>query len=180
VATIPEPTFAFAHIIAPHPPYHYDRDGQRRDDLDQKSRESYVGQLVYVNHRVQAALDAILARSSTPPVIIVQADHGSGFFSLKPVSAVDDEEGFFRERLPILNAYLVPEGMRAKLDPTISPVNTFRLLLSECFQGNYPPLPDRHFHCSAVHPQLVEVTELVDRGVPTRLAAPPHRDRQYR
>lgn len=180
VATIPGPTFAFAHIIAPHPPYQFDRHGQRRDDLDQKSRESYVGQLVHVNQKVQAAVDAILARSATPPIIIVQSDHGSGFFSLQPVSAADDEPEYFQERLPILNAYLVPESMRGKLYPTISPVNTFRLLLSECFQGDYLPLPERHYIGFRANPQVVEVTDQVDGGMPLQLATPPRGTRQHR
>jgi hypothetical protein len=180
VTRMSEATFAFAHIIAPHPPYQFDHQGRQRDDLDQNSRDSYVGQLMYVNRRVQAVLDEILKRSSTPPIIIVQADHGSGFFSLQPERPADDEEGYFRERLPILNAYLVPEAMRAKLYSTISPVNTFRLLLSELGQGDYPPLPDRHFIGFHYSPQIEEVTESVHKGIPATLATPSDRIPQRR
>jgi hypothetical protein len=177
VAELPGPTFALAHIIAPHPPYQYDRQGRRRDDLDQASRESYVGQLVYVNRRVQAALEQILARSATPPIIVLQADHGAGFFSMKPVNTFDNEEEYFRERLPILNAYLVPDAVRERLYPTISPVNTFRLLFSECFDADYPLLAERHYVGFRARPEVVDVTHRIDRGQPTYLATPPTRSK---
>lgn len=148
------PTFTFAHIVLPHFPYVFDRDGTVRRDLapnlhfygDFKRRmggwgdESlYVDQLVYLNTRLIEVIDAILAASPHPPIIIVQGDHGTA------ASDSDDGAGPLpRERLGILNAYLVPDRVRALLYPNITPVNSFRLIFSTLFGADYPPLPDRN------------------------------------
>lgn len=178
VAGLEGPTFAFAHLITPHPPYVFDRQGRLRDDIDQHKRASYVDQMVYVNQQMKSVLEQILTRSPTPPIIILQADHGSGFFAYGSGGPAEDEE-YFRERLPIFNAYLVPEGMRGKLYASISPVNTFRLLLRECFQQPLELLPERHFVRFRRSPRMQEVTGLVEQGLPVeiRVAADglPHR-----
>jgi hypothetical protein len=46
--------------------------------------------------------------------------------------------------MPILNAYLVPDAMRRKLRPDMSPVNSFRLLFDECFGEHFDLLPEKH------------------------------------
>ena len=148
------PTFTFAHIVLPHFPYVFDRDGTVRRDLapnlhfygDFKRRmggwgdESlYVDQLVYLNTRLIEVIDAILAASPHPPIIIVQGDHGTA------ASDSDDGAGPLpRERLGILNAYLVPDRVRTLLYPNITPVNSFRLIFSTLFGADLPALPDRN------------------------------------
>jgi len=167
VPKLPGPKFTFFHLVAPHPPYVLDRDGNAKWNIDQDDRSSYVDQVVYINREITRAVDAILANSAVPPVIIIQSDHGPGYFA--PPTDLADSAGdvYVQERIPILNAYLVPETMRDKLYPTITPVNSFRLLLTECFGYNYPPLPDRHFmFLSEAMAKFVEVTSRVHDGLP--------------
>lgn len=159
------PKFTFCHLVAPHPPYVFKRDGQTDWNIDQTDRGAYIDQVVYLNHEVTKAIDAILAQSSTPPIIIIQSDHGPGFS--RPKSGSNSMEEYVQERVPILNAYLVPESVRASLYPTITPVNTFRLLLSHGFGFDYPPLPDRNFLVHrAIGASLLEVTDKVHDGTP--------------
>lgn len=69
--------------------------------------------------------------------------------------------------MPILNVYLVPEQIRKRLYGSISPVNSFRLVLSECFGAQLPLLPDRHFFCTyATRGEVREVTDCLPGGVP--------------
>lgn len=165
VPAIPGPKFTFCHLVAPHPPYVFKRDGQTDWNIDQADRGAYIDQVVYLNQEVTKSIDAILAQSKQPPIIIVQSDHGPGFSRPKPGSTSLEE--YVQERVPILNAYLVPDSVRESLYPTITPVNSFRLLLSQCFGFDYPPLPDRNF---LVHrtlgASLLEVTDKVHEGVP--------------
>ena len=35
--------------------------------------------MAFLNRKLQAAIDRILEKSRTPPIIIIQSDHGSGF-----------------------------------------------------------------------------------------------------
>ena len=165
VPALPGPKFTFCHLIAPHPPFVFTRDGHTDWSIDQDSRQSYIDQLIYLNQEVTRTIDALLAQSTIPPIIIVQSDHGPGFCPSPP--GLDPLEDYVQERVPILNAYLVPESMRATLYPTITPVNTFRLLLSQSFGFELPPLPDRNFIIHKVEwPDFSDITDKVHDGTP--------------
>jgi hypothetical protein len=175
VPEIEGPTFAFCHIIAPHPPYVFDRDGQvkrdipqsmfvkdcwERNPLDDSGKQDYVDQTIYVNKRIEEDVDYILAHSKTRPIIIIQGDHGSNF-TLPLPRENDGMDEFAAERLPILNAYYVPEVMRKRLTPDITPVNSFRLLFNTCFGEHFDILPEKHYIGWYDLEGLRDVTELV-------------------
>lgn len=136
------PKFVFAHILIPHGPMVFAPDGAIRTDErfyqnegqavnEEFEREGYVGQTEYINSRIAPILQEIIARSATPPVIILQGDHGLG-------------------KMGILNAYYLPEvDAEAALYPSISPVNTFRVVFNAYFGTNYPLLEDKSFFSSA-------------------------------
>ena len=174
VARQPAPKFVFAHLLAPHPPFVFGANGEAVDPdgpftLDDASwllkritpeqyKSRYVAQLQYVNRCVLEAVDAILQQSARPPIILLQGDHGSRM-TLDWESLANTD---LREPFSILNAYYVPKKVRADLYDTITPVNSFRILLTDLFDANYPRLPDRSFYSTAAHPyDFTEVTELV-------------------
>ena len=68
-----------------------------------------------------------------------------------------------RVRSAILNAYYLPGPGREQLYPSISPVNSFRLLFNAYFGTKLPMLPDRIFsHDSELRPySLADVTSRV-------------------
>ena len=51
-----------------------------------------------------------------------------------------------QDRMRILNAYYLPDGGEEVLYPSISPVNTFRLILNYYFGTSYPLLDDTAYH----------------------------------
>ncbi len=123
-------------------------------------QSGYIGQLQYVNKRVIQAVDAILQQSRRPPVIILQGDHGSrmnvDWDSLKNTD--------LREPFSIFNAYYVPDKTRAALYDTITPINSFRVLLNTLFGGKYAHLPDRSFYSTYDQPyDFTEVTKLIGK-----------------
>ena len=123
------PKFVFVHLIAPHYPYVFDRDGAFltfESDLNEK--KPYIDQLAYLNGRLERVVRNILSTAETPPIIILQADHGNL------------ETG--GERTAILNAYYLPETEGLQLYPQISPVNSFRLIFDNYFGGGFGLLPD--------------------------------------
>lgn len=174
IPRIKGPTFTFAHLIIPHHPYVFDRDGNVVQFVSQslawdaaigKNKHDYIEQMIFLNQKVQEVIDKILASSSVPPIIIVQADHGTMFTHPDGVPTAAELDRFGLERMPILNAYLVPEKMRQKLYPGISPVNTFRMLLTQCFGEHFDLLPDRNYVSSYIDFhiwQMHEVTALVN------------------
>ncbi len=124
IPALPGSKFVFAHIIAPHPPFVFTETGEFRD-LAWKS-EGYAPEIAYLNTRVLEAVRQILEKSTTPPVIVIQGDHGW------------DAEN----RMKILNAYYLPGGGAEKVYPQITPVNTFRLIFDQYFGGQYNFIPD--------------------------------------
>jgi hypothetical protein len=175
----PGPKFVFAHFIVPHNPYVFDRHGNVRHDVPLSlqfkektggwdNRQAYIDQMIFVNQRIQECIDSILADSSIPPIIIVQADHGSASLYHSAEGDVPElDEAFIRERLPILNAYRVPENIRTRLYPSISPVNSFRVLCSEMFGTDFELLPERHYiGWYRSGNRMTEVTEVVKRKKP--------------
>lgn len=135
IARLPGPKMVFAHIIVPHNPFIFRPNGDIETDVRYYQRHSfpinqefyvkgYVQQVQFINNRILQILKSILAESKTPPVIIIQGDHGV--------------QG---SRMLILNAYYLPEG-RENLYPSISPVNSFRVVFNQYFGTDFPLLPD--------------------------------------
>jgi hypothetical protein len=183
MAELEGPTFGFVHLLLPHNPYVFDRDGRviashpltlslKGQDRVWHVREPFVEQLRYTNTLLRRMIDDILARAPTPPMIILQGDHGTSLAEFDGgVRTVAEPV----ERLAILNAYLVPEAMRARLYPDITPVNTFRLLLSAQFGDDLAPLPDLSYFSYQKNPyDLRDVTaELRGGAAATPVAAMP-------
>ena len=89
-------------------------------------------------------MDTLLAESDTPPIIILQGDHG-------PWHQPQDR------RMWILNAYYLP-GHQDKLFSKISPVNTFRYIFNAYFEGKYDMLPNISYFSPV--PNLYDFSEV--------------------
>ena len=124
------PKFVYAHIVSPHEPYVFAPNGDYLWlDRGENFVEGYRNNVEFLDTHFGAILEAIIENSSSPPIIILQGDHGINGLGASRV-------------LPILNAYYFPgQGSEALYD-SISPVNTFRLLLASYFDLPYEPLPD--------------------------------------
>ena len=121
----------------------------------EENQRGYLEQLRFANRRFVEVLDRIVTRSEVPPIVIVQGDHGVFGASFE----TDEARRAAAARLAILNAYLVPDEIRKDLYPSISPVNSFRLILSH-LTGQPPDLlADRSFYYEAEGPgPFIEVS----------------------
>jgi len=142
----PGPLYTFAHIACPHEPYLYDRHGPLRAPVpaSEATPHDYVEQLRYLNGRVLELIDGIERLSGPDAVILLQADHGSDFLGIPP----DPDERQVFERTSILSAYRCPPHVRDRLCPSITPVNSFRVLFAGLFGDDLPLLDDRSFYSS--------------------------------
>ena len=168
--------FVYAHIIAPHPPFVFDKNGEAvphtepfkladaNHYIKNHSRKNYIAgyrqQIQYVNTLILETVDSILSQSQTPPIIIIQGDHGPGAYlhwgSLKNTLPA--------ERFSILNAYYFPDQDYTRLYPSISPVNSFRVMLNQFFDTDYALIPDRHYYSPWGYP--FDFTEITDLSLP--------------
>jgi len=125
------PKFVFAHLVVPHPPDVFGPNGEFSPQPgDETGRiPAYRNAVRFINGEIIQVVDAILANSETPPVIVIQGDHGPFLYSTP------------HEDMKILNAYYLP-GHLDLLYPTVSPVNTFRIIFDTYFGQHYPILED--------------------------------------
>ncbi len=171
------PFFVYAHFLCPHPPFVFDADGTFRDprraytirerDWIEGYREGYRRQVEFVNARLRETIDAILERSPTPPVIILQSDHGpaSGWldFWSRNKHWLTQEPEIIRERMAVLYALRVPGWDARPLGARTSPVNTFRLVMNACFGTQLELLPDHAYFSGYESPyNFVQVDALLD------------------
>lgn len=171
IARQPGPKFVFAHMVMPHPPFVFDSqgrptaetelniaDGSHNQLPDEEYIRRYAAQLTYITRLTTQAIQGVLRNSPTPPVIILQSDHGPGAY-LDWESA---EKTCLRERLSILNAYHLP-GESLAANPAVTPVNTFRLVLNAYFDAGLDPLADKNYYTAWNQPyRYIEVTNRVD------------------
>jgi hypothetical protein len=174
IAEIQEPVFTFAHIISPHFPYVFGADGEVGPYLEETGLpfwyftgthssyiNGYVDQITYVDKRMQTIVRDILANSDREPIIIIQADHGPDSTAL--VSESHTQQDYLNERFPILNVYYLPSNCNHdQLYPSITPVNSFRVVFNACFGTDYSLLEDRSYWSIYDLPfDFEDVTEMV-------------------
>jgi hypothetical protein len=146
--------FVFAHFVVPHPPYSFGPNGEvtqinTNAATYEQISAAYIDQTLFINQQILDVVDAIQSQSETPPVIIIQGDHG-------PPPDLTNSPNI---KMPILNAYFLP-GLDQEqiLYPSISPVNTFRVVLSGYFGLDLPLLEDRsYFAPNHDHTKLEQV-----------------------
>jgi hypothetical protein len=156
------PKFVVAHILAPHPPFVFGPNGEERRPrgpysfsdgshfVDQQGAEAYrtgyTEQITYLNKLILKSLDAMLANAKSDAVIVLQGDHGSKLKLNQDDLAKTDLE----EALPILMAVRAPFSKEVPQD--LTPVNLFRLVLSQLFGDPLPPLPQKSFYSTWERP----------------------------
>lgn len=132
-----QPRFIYAHLYMPHGPYHFDRNGTLYKSGNQgiTGKKAYLEHLQYANKLLQESITEILENSASPPVIILQGDHGSRIKSL------EEEEGF-----SILYATHLPDKNYEYFHDSISPVNTFRILSNHYLNTSFELLENKKNH----------------------------------
>lgn len=134
-ATTKEPRFIYAHLMMPHQPFFYDRHGQplNKGFGRELNKDDYLEQLIYVNQLVTNLVTDILAKSKTPPIIVLQGDHGFRFLPGPNKT---------NEATTILNAYHLPGAQPGWVYEGITPVNSFRMIFNHYFGTSYSYHPD--------------------------------------
>jgi hypothetical protein len=173
LATASGPKFVFAHFLVPHSPFLFDADCTlirvevvAEDDPDNWAllRQSYIAQLQCVNRLVLDMVDELISSSATPPIILLQSDHGYGLFT-RPPPLADISLTQLDERFDLFAAYHLPEAPEDLMPGTISPVSLFPTLLRHYFGAQAPAVEDRSYYSSWERPyDFVDVTSLLLQG----------------
>jgi hypothetical protein len=164
------PKFVFTHFILPHPPYVFDRDGNYRPEQQRAGNvNGYLEQVRFANTQIERIVDALLAKpADEQPIIVLQSDEGPypRLGTRFPSSWATQPAGDVRVKYGILNAYYLP-GPRSEFVPypSITPVNTFRMILDRYFGAQLAVLPDESYatESSGDAYTLVPLGDLVHR-----------------
>jgi len=171
-----KPIFVISHIYSPHPPFVYDEDGNHirpqrpftKFDADgfrlmggttAEYQEMYSGQLNFLLDQILLMVDEILLEAKSPPIIIVQGDHGPGSM----ITQHHLEENNIDERFSIMNAYYFPDQNYDTLYPGITPVNSYRIILNQYFYTDLSLLPDKNYFSTVFQPyKFIDMTDMLE------------------
>ena len=169
-ADTPGHYYLFSHIYSPHIPFLYGPEGAELTyqgnqnlywyEVPQEDYPEFYGyQIEYLNAALLNTIDQILTKSTKQVVIVLQADHGDEFFLDRDHPTKEGVE----VRSAILNAIYFSDGAYDQLYPSLTPVNTFRIILNHWFGAQYPLLQDRvFFHEDPLSTRIDEKPEFID------------------
>jgi hypothetical protein len=148
------PLFVFAHLTIPHEPYVFNADCSVREPFwpsytvvqdETPEKRAYVAQIMCLNTKLKEMVDHILHDSPSPPVILLQGDHGHGRIPLHIPDFESVTPDRIEERTHPFAAYYLPGANRGIVYDSISMVNVFRTVFRQYFQANLLPLPDKTY-----------------------------------
>lgn len=153
------PRFILAHIMCPHTPFIFGPDGRREEIYDlsywkktltnangltEEYKKHFTDQTVFLNNKIMGVLTDLLERGDNKPIIVLISDHGNRWVATLdgwPYETARDLD------LPFLNLCTIyfPDGDYRQLYPTMSLVNTFRVVLNKYMKTNLPLLEDHSY-----------------------------------
>lgn len=138
------PVMLYAHLMTPHLPFVFDRDGNFMENptnhweyetIDNETKRAlYFEQYLYISDRMLEIVDNIILEAPREPVIMLFSDHGVREQS----SGVAEPEHAHR----VLHAVYFPGGDYSGLHDGTAPVNSMRLMMNRFFSQDYEMLDD--------------------------------------
>lgn len=139
------PKFVFFHMNIPHRPYIFQPDGKIQTDTRYFSDDGwainkefeirgYTNTVTFLNREIPGVVQTIIDESEQDPIIIIQGDHG-----------IDQDN-----RNKIFYAIYPKEDLGSEFYPSISSVNTYRIIFNHYFGEAYELLPDKSYASSGI------------------------------
>jgi hypothetical protein len=163
------PKFVFAHLGIPHVPFVFDRNGNFVKGNDQetlKGKKYRADQAYFTTRRLQTLIGQLLEGTSRKAIIILQTDEGPDLGGIRG----DIREGAFEHsdirgellvKYRIMNAFFLPGTGHDGVYPSITPVNTFRLVFDRYFKTGLGLLPDEIWGLKQNPTKFVNLTTLI-------------------
>jgi hypothetical protein len=159
--------FIFAHILVPHDPYIFNADGSFSDNSGNDNagrliKDKYLGQVQFINTKMQEIISSAQANSGGEAIIILNSDEGpypsvlNATFE-QPDATVDNlgrggtgadmttwPNDYLRMKFGIQQAVHIPNATPSDL-AHLSSVNVFRIVLNRYLGYELDYLPQCHF-----------------------------------
>ena len=129
-----QPVYNYMHILAPHPPYFKEENGNDLPLLEQNNPKHYGAYQKFINKKYLSLIDEIKKNMKPNSIILIHSDHS--LF----------EENNINMTYHILFALYFPEKYKYDNIPQdITLANSFRYLFNEIFKDNYPILNNEFY-----------------------------------
>jgi hypothetical protein len=143
VPSQPGPKFVLFHTLMPHDPYIFGPRGESITFPDHSEEghtrkigmRYYAKQARYTEALLLRAIDAVLAKSKAPPVILLQADEG-----FEANEKDWGEAAVLDMRVKGISALYLPGMPNVRPPDKLNTVNTLRLVFNRYFHAGYPLL----------------------------------------
>ena len=150
-----KPTFAWAHVMLPHPPWIFGPNGEEITpgkpllitdnpefrDSGWEPKRQYIEQVQFANKKTIEMIEKILQNNANS-IIIIQGDHGTAW----DVNWIEHSKEDVWQRMRILNAIYFPDpDKRDQLTDDRTLVNTFRIVFNSYFDSNYEILENKMY-----------------------------------
>ncbi len=132
------PKLIYTHLLMPHYPYYFDRNGKPRTlefllkEENHYNKEAYIEYLHYSNNKFLEMIDLIISNAKHPPLIIFMSDHGFREYGK------GDPSYYFMN----FNSVLLPNRNYSGFYEGMTNVNQFRTILNSQFGQKMPMLKD--------------------------------------
>jgi hypothetical protein len=132
------PKFVYGHLMVAHDPYLFDSSGKilKNEEALKKNNitnpRTYCDQMPATNSVIHDLVTHIKQKNKENTIIIVMSDHGMPNELIK-------KSGY---SFDAFSSFYFPDHDYKKLNDSIQPVNSFRIVLNKFFGANYPLLKD--------------------------------------
>ncbi|MEJ8818269.1 sulfatase-like hydrolase/transferase [Lacibacter sp. H407] len=130
--------FVYAHFQLPHDPFIFDSSGKLKPTektilySEEEQPAAFIEQVKFANKIIQELVVHIKKTNRQNTVIIIEGDHGYRNITGKKGYMIFDN----------FNSVYLPDNDYTQHYSTMSPVNSFRLVLNKFFTANLPLLKD--------------------------------------
>lgn len=130
--------FIYAHFVLPHEPFIYDSLGNLKPTektivhTEAEEPGAFIEQVKFANKLIQDIILYIKKNNQKNTVIVIEGDHGYRNINGKKGYMIFDN----------FSAVYFPDNDYKQHYPTMSPVNSFRLVLNKFYAANLPLLKD--------------------------------------
>lgn len=143
--------FVFAHFLCPHRPIVFDREGKYINGSAAASAEKdknhtyYLDQAYFISQSIQKLVDNILEKSTIPPLIVLMSDHGKFPIGVSGKGKQTLPMDILSWRFSNFIALHLPQ-IPSEIPEVLTPINVFRMILSDYYGYNLPQLENFCHH----------------------------------
>ncbi len=132
------PKFVYGHFMIPHESYTFDSTGKVKSPeetvvkIKEDDADAYFNQVLFAGKVIKDLVTYIQKYNKKNTIILVEGDHGYR-------TETGNKEGYTFQNL---NAIYFPDHKYDLLYDSLSPVNSFRIVLNKYFAAGFPLLKD--------------------------------------